>query len=112
MIDLVQQAQGKLPMDQTDRAHLIEKGWRRHQRLYMSGVLLISFVKMIMNPYPNLHDLSFIVFFTLMSITMVQNYVEGFYFMSAGLLYAVANTGFLWITWLKRFSGNANFFYF
>ena len=39
----------------------------------MSGVLLISFVKMIMNPYPNLHDLSFIVFFTLMSITMVQN---------------------------------------
>ena len=78
----------------------------------MSGVLLISFVQVIMNPYPNLHDLSFVIFFILMSITMVQNYVEGFYFMSAGLLYAVVNTGFLWITWLKRFSGNANFFFF
>ena len=77
----------------------------------MHGILLISFVKVIMNQYPNLHDLNFIVFFLLMSITMVQNYVEGFYFLSSGVMYSVANTGFLWITWLKRFSGNANFFY-
>ena len=47
-----------------------------------------------------------------MSITFVLNYVEGFYFMSGGVLYAIANSGFLWITWLKRFSGNANYFYF
>ena len=65
-----------------------------------------------MNTYPNLHDLSFVFFFILMSITMVLNYVEGFYVMIGGILYAVANTSFLWITWLKRFSGNANFFYF
>ena len=85
---------------------------RRHKRLYMAGLLLLSYVKFIMNPYPTLHDFSFVIFFTLMSITMVLHYVEGFYFMSAGLLFAIANSGLLWITWLKRFSGNANFFYF
>lgn len=78
----------------------------------MTGILLISFVKVIMNAYPTLFDLSFVVFFILMSITFVKNYVEGFYFMSFALIYAVANTGFLWITWLRRFSGNANFFFF
>ena len=43
---------------------------------------------------------------------MVQNYVEGFYFNFSGVLYSIAMTGFMWITWLKRFSGNANYFYF
>ena len=65
-----------------------------------------------MNPYPNLHDFSFLVFFTFMSINFVLNYVEGLYFMVGGVAYAIANTTFLWITWLKRFSGNANYFYF
>ena len=65
-----------------------------------------------MNPYPNLHDFSFLVFFALMSINFVLNYVEGLYFMVGGVAYAIANTAFLWITWLKRFSGNANYFYF
>ena len=90
----------------------VEKSLRRHKRLYMAGLLLLSYVKFIMNPYPNLHDFSVIIFFTLMSITTVLHYVEGFYFMSAGLLFAIANSGLLWVTWLKRFSGNANFFYF
>ena len=67
---------------------------------------------MVLNPYPSLHDLSFLIFFTLMTITFVLNYVEGFYFMSSSVLYAIANTAFLWVTWLKRFSGNANYFYF
>ena len=112
MIDAVMGAQLKIDKSHEARKRDIEKTHRRHTRLYMHGMLLISFVKVIMNQYPNLHDLSFIIFFLLMSITMVQNYVEGFYFLSSGVLYSVANTGFLWITWLKRFSGNANFFYF
>ena len=78
----------------------------------MAGLLLLSYVKFIMNPYPSLHDFSFVVFFTLMSITLVLHYVEGFFFMTGGLFFAIANSGLLWITWLKRFSGNANFFYF
>ena len=73
---------------------------------------MISFVKFVMNRYPTLHDLSFIVFYVLMSFSLVCRYVEAFYFLVAGVLYAIGNTLFLWITWLKRFSGNANFFYF
>ena len=112
MIDAVMGAQLKIEKSHEERTRDIDKTHRRHTRLYMHGMLLISFVKVIMNQYPNLHDLSFIVFFLLMSITMVQNYVEGFYFLTSGIMYSVANTGFLWITWLKRFSGNANYFYF
>ena len=29
-----------------------------------------------------------------------------------GILYAICASAFMWITWLQRFSGNANFFYF
>ena len=112
MIDNV--VEGKVQIAKTMEAQIsvVEKSLRRHKRLYMAGLLLLSYVKFIMNPYPNLHDFSMIIFFTLMSITTVLHYVEGFYFMSAGLLFAIANSGLLWVTWLKRFSGNANFFYF
>ena len=65
-----------------------------------------------MGAYPTLHDLNSIFFFLLMSINFVKSYVEAFYFLVAGILYAIANSAFLWVTWLKRFSGNANFFYF
>ena len=78
----------------------------------MAGVLLISMIKLVMNAYPTLHDLSIAIFFVLMSITLVQNQVEGFYSLLAGIGYAILNTLFTWVTWLKRFSGNANFFYF
>jgi fatty acid desaturase len=88
------------------------KSSRRRIRLYMVGLLLISFVKFVMGAYPTLHDLNEIFFFLLMSITFVKSYVEAFYFLLAGILYAISNSAFLWVTWLKRFSGNANFFYF
>lgn len=78
----------------------------------MTGLFLISFIKFVMNAYPNLHDVSVIIFFMLMSITFVMNYVEGFYFLLAGLVFGISNSVFLWITWLERFSGNANFFFF
>jgi hypothetical protein len=65
-----------------------------------------------MGAYPTVHELNDIFFFLLMSVTFVRNYVEAFYFFITGILFAIANSGFLWTTWLKRFSGNANFFYF
>ena len=71
MIDAVMGAQLKIDRSPEDRTKEIEKTHRRHTRLYMHGVLLISFIKVIMNQYPNLHDLSFIFFFLLMNITMV-----------------------------------------
>ena len=43
---------------------------------------------------------------------MVERYVEGFYAHLCGLVYATLNTGCMWVTWMHRFSGNSNFFYF
>lgn len=78
----------------------------------MVGFLLLSFVKMVMNPYPTLHDLSIVVFFLLMNITLVNSYVEASTFILFGILYAVINTGLMLVTWLHRFSGNSNFLFF
>jgi uncharacterized membrane protein YfhO len=89
-----------------------QKSERRRLRLYFTGVLCISFVKLIMGAYPTLHEVNDIFFYLLMSLTFIRNYVEAFYLFIAGILFAVANSGFLWSTWLMRFSGNANFFYF
>ena len=73
---------------------------------------MIAFVKFVWNQYSTLHDLSIVIFFVLMNINLVFKNVEGVYFLFAGIFYGVCNTLFLWITWLRRFSGNANFFYF
>ena len=78
----------------------------------MVGFLLLSFVKLIMNPYPTLHDLSILSFLVLMNLTLVLSKVEAFVFISCGILYGIINTWLLLITWLHRFSGNANFFFF
>ena len=88
------------------------KAQRRRQRAYMVGFLLLSFVKLIMNPYPTLHDLSILSFLVLMNLTLVLSKVEAFVFISCGILYGIINTWLLLITWLHRFSGNANFFFF
>ena len=78
----------------------------------MVGFLLLSFVKLIMNPYPTLHDLSILSFLILMNLTLVLSKVEAFVFICCGILYGIINTWLLLITWLHRFSGNANFFFF
>ena len=89
-----------------------QKSQRRRQRAFMVGFLLLSFVKMVMNPYPTLHDLSIVIFFLLMNITLISTYVEAFTFIVFGILYAVINTGLMLVTWLHRFSGNSNFLFF
>ena len=88
------------------------KAQRRRQRAYMVGFLLLAFVKLIMNPYPTLHDLSILSFLILMNMTLVLSKVEAFVFICCGILYGIINTWLLLITWLHRFSGNANFFFF
>ena len=90
----------------------LQKSKHRRIRLYFNGVLCVSFVRLLMGAYPTVHELNDIFFFLLISVTFVRNYVEAFYFFITGILFAIANSGFLWTTWLKRFSGNANFFYF
>ena len=39
-------------------------------------------------------------------------YVEGYMILLIIVLFSILSTVFMWITWLDRFSGNANFFYF
>lgn len=78
----------------------------------MMGFLMIAFTKILMNPYPTLHDFSTLCILVFMNITFVTRYVEAFMFMSGGIVYGMLNSWLLTITWLHRFSGNANFLYF
>ena len=43
---------------------------------------------------------------------LVMNYIEGHLIIVFGFVYSIQNMIFMWITWVDRFSGNANFFYF
>ena len=78
----------------------------------MLGFLVISFVKLILNPYPTMHDISVMAFMVLMNITFINSYVEGFVFLACAIFYGTLNTWFMTITWVHRFSGNANFLFF
>ena len=78
----------------------------------MEGFLLIAFIKMILNPYPTLFDLSTLAFLILMNITLVTNRVEAVSFMIGGIFYGCINTWLLLRTWLEHFSGNPNFVFF
>mmetsp|Transcript_9661 Transcript_9661/g.13180 ORF Transcript_9661/g.13180 Transcript_9661/m.13180 type:complete len:217 (+) Transcript_9661:830-1480(+) len=89
-----------------------EKAQRRRNRAYLLGFLMVTFVKVVMNPYPTLHDFSTLSFVALMNITFMSHYVEAFLFLVFGILYGFINTWLLAITWLHRFSGNANFLFF
>jgi hypothetical protein len=84
----------------------------KRQKLLMNGVLLISFVKLIMNQYPCMDDLSMTLFLTAVNVRFVIKNVGALTLFLFGTVYAIINSAFMWVTWLKRFSGNANFFYF
>ena len=47
-----------------------------------------------------------------MNITFIIRYFEALLFICAGILYGLINTWLMLITWLHRFSGNANFLLF
>ena len=90
-----------------------EKFESRVFRLKCVSIFLLTFVKVVFNQYPLLLDLQILIFvlFTC-NIRFVNSYVEGHLPTSFLLIFAALNTLFMWITWLDRFSGNANFFYF
>jgi hypothetical protein len=78
----------------------------------LRGVLILTIVKLVMNPYPCFDDLSLTTFFIALNLSFILKNVNALLLFLIGTVYAIVNSGFLWITWLERFSGNANFFYF
>lgn len=85
---------------------------KKRLSLLLNAICLFSFVKFTMNPYPTLDDLTTCVFVTLLNLKFILKEVQALILFQAGTIYAIMNSGFLWVTWLQRFSGNANFFYF
>ena len=82
------------------KGELRHKLQRRRERLLMHGYLLLTIIKMLLNQYPTLHDVN-LVFFTLaMNVTLIFKYVGGLHVIICGLVYGIANTLFMWITWL------------
>ena len=65
-----------------------------------------------MNTYTTLHDLSLLVFLMLMNARLISTRVEGVLVISFGIVYGVINTWLMMITWIERFTGNANFLFF
>jgi hypothetical protein len=65
-----------------------------------------------LSQYPTVHNYEVMMFFILLNITFVKKYTEGFYFLmwAAPTTYLIAAS--MYVTWLARFSGNANLFYF
>jgi hypothetical protein len=52
------------------------------------------------------------LFFILLNITFVEKHAEGFYFLmwAAPTTYLISAS--MYVTWLARFQGNVNMFYF
>jgi len=59
-----------------------------------------------------LHDFSVVVLFVILNWSFVSKKVELLFLFIGATVYAIFNMALLWTTWLQRFSGNANFFYF
>lgn len=90
-----------------------EKYEKRMFRAKCLAVFLCTFIKVLLNQYPLLTDLQFIVF-TLACCNMrcALKHIEGRLLITYALVFSIINSMILFNTWLDRFSGNANFFYF
>ena len=84
----------------------------RRRKLYLNGVLIVSLVKLVMNQYPSFDDLSTCAFFVVLNLSFVTKNVGALMLFLCGTACCATSSAFLWVTWLRRFSGNANFFYF
>ena len=82
--------------------------------LFLNGILLIGFVKHEMNTYPSLHELSLLVLICIVNKDFIMKYMEPYlvFVLAVLVLYSIWGMSALWLTWLNRFSGNANFFWF
>eukprot|EP00347_Sterkiella_histriomuscorum_P001450 403371991 len=68
-------------------------------------------LKIILYQYPTLFDFNLLCFLVASNYKILRN-VEGIIIILMGMIYCFQNVLYLWITWVERFSGNANFFYF
>lgn len=93
--------------------HDFERYERRVFRIKCICVFLVVFCKVFFNQYPLLIDLQMIVF-TLVCCNMrtAIKKIEGRLVLTFVLIFAIICSMILFNTWLDRFSGNANFFYF
>lgn len=79
----------------------------------MISVFLLVYVKVVLAPYPILLDQQLFLFALIaLNFRFFIKYVEGIMILAIIAIFSVFSTIFMWITWLDRFSGNANFFYF
>ena len=69
-------------------------------------------LRVILSHYPSLFELNLQLLAVLMDYRLFSRYVEGQLILVFGLVYCLQNMLFMWITWIDRHSGNANFFYF
>lgn len=74
---------------------------------------LILFMKVIFNQYPLIMDLHILLFaLACVNQRFTAKYLEAPLFISWFILYTGCLSLIMWITWMHRFSGNVNFFYF
>ena len=52
------------------------------------------------------------IFFILMNISFIKKHTDGFYFLMWAIPTTFGIAAGMYVTWLNRFSGNANMFYF
>lgn len=87
---------------------------RMLKKLFLNGLVLLSFVKLVMNQYPCLHDLSLCAYFVALNTSLVCREINGIvrfiFFCVIG--FGVLSSSLMWVAWMQRFSGNANFFWF
>jgi hypothetical protein len=69
-------------------------------------------MKLLFGQYPSIHDYEMMCFFVLLNITVVKKYSEGFNFLMFASPTTYLISASMYVTWLARFSGNANLFYF
>ena len=90
-----------------------EKYERRMFRFRCNTLFLLGFIKVVFNQYPLLLDIQVMQFLLVCcNMRFALKYIEGHLALAYLLIFSVLNTLFMWITWLDRYSGNANFFYF
>ena len=91
-----------------------DKQPKKRQNLLLNGILILCFVKLVMNQYPCLHDLSLTVFVLSLNLGLVGReitpIVRFLFFCVVG--FGMLTSSVMWVTWTQRFSGNANFFWF
>ena len=89
------------------------KASRRLFRAEAIQVYLIVTMKILFNPYPVFPDVHYLVFLILgLNLRYILRHLEGQVIIAAITIFSGMNTFFMWLMWLDRFSGNANFFFF